>query len=83
MEFATTISQIWKHNNSSQGAAQSVQDKIKLRININMLDFKYIEIYLYFLKKVGNVFIVKWKGATEKSIKNNATAPYIYLRASI
>ena len=39
--------------------------------------------YLYLLKKVGNVFIIKWKRPTEKSVEYHTTAPDIYFRASI
>jgi hypothetical protein len=38
---------------------------------------------LYFLKKVWNIIIIKWKSTTKKGIKNNSTAPDINFRASI
>uniref|UniRef100_A0A0A9BA91 SnrK1 n=1 Tax=Arundo donax TaxID=35708 RepID=A0A0A9BA91_ARUDO len=38
---------------------------------------------LYFLKKVWNILIIKWKSTTKKSIKDYSTTPYINLRSSI
>lgn len=38
---------------------------------------------LYFLKEIWYIFIIKWKGSTEKSIKDNTTTPNINLWARI
>ena len=39
--------------------------------------------YLYFLEEVRNIFIIKRKGATEKSIQDNTTAPHVNFGSSI
>ncbi len=35
------------------------------------------------LEQVGNVLIIKGQTATQECIEDNATAPYIYFRATI